>query len=140
MSTSSLTANRPRVASVGERPRSATGLQASECKELEKYVKYLFYKATQVIVQSRQGGKSFTESQPNPKTQSWFCLAINDNSEITHEARKASANVAILGQPLCIEISLKTSEGDSMVLENWVLTWRDSSDPNIRLNLSLIHI
>ena len=80
--------NRPRLGSAGERPRSATGPQANECKELEKYVKYLFYKATQVIVQSRQGGKSFTESQPNPKNQSWFCLAINDNIEITHEAKK----------------------------------------------------
>ena len=134
--------NRPRLGSAGERPRSATGPQANECKELEKYVKYLFYKATQVIVQSRQGGKSFTESQPNPKNQSWFCLAINDNIEITHEAKKAAAMInnpgaaglGILGHPLCIEISLKTSEGDSMVLENWVLTWRDSSDPNIRLN------
>ena len=134
--------SRPRVGSLGERPRSATNLQNSECKELEKYVKYLFYKATQVIVQSRQGGKSYTESKSNPKNQSWFCLAINDNAEITHEAKKAAAminNIAatglgILGHPLCIEISLKTSEGDSMVLENWVLTWRDSSDPNIRLN------
>ena len=134
--------NRPRLGSVGERPRSATGPQANECKELEKYVKYLFYKACQIIVQSRQGGKSYTESQPNPKNQSWFCLAINDNVEITHEAKKAAAMInnltstglGILGHPLCIEISLKTSEGDSMVLENWVLTWRDSSDPNIRLN------
>ena len=134
--------SRPRVGSLGERPRSATSLQPNECKELEKYVKYLFYKATQVIVQSRQGGKSYTESKSNPKNQSWFCLAINDNAEITHEAKKAAAMInnitstgfGILGHPLCIEISLKTSEGDSMVLENWVLTWRDSSDPNIRLN------
>ena len=134
--------SRPRVGSLGERPRSATSLPTSECKELEKYVKYLFYKATQVIVQSRQGGKSYTESKSNPKNQSWFCLAINDNTEITHEAKKAAAMInnitatglGILGHPLCIEISLKTSEGDSMVLENWVLTWRDSSDPNIRLN------
>ena len=58
--------SRPRVGSLGERPRSATSLPTSDCKELEKYVKYLFYKATQVIVQSRQGGKSYTESKSNP--------------------------------------------------------------------------
>ena len=37
-----------------------------------------------------QGGKLSTSSQPNPTSQSWFCLAINDNSEITHEAKKAA--------------------------------------------------
>ena len=71
---------RPRVASVGDRPKSASAselIELEKYKELEKYVKNLFYKATQVIVQSRQGGKTFTESQPNPKNQSWFCLAIN---------------------------------------------------------------
>ena len=42
-------ANRPRLGSAGERPRSATGPQANECKELEKYVKYLFYKIMSIV-------------------------------------------------------------------------------------------
>jgi len=38
-------------------------------KELEKYVKHMFFKTSQIIIQSRQGGKSSTESQPNPKVR-----------------------------------------------------------------------
>ena len=96
----------------------------SVIKELEKYVKHMFFKTAQIIIQSRQGGKSFTESQPNPKAQSWFSLAINDNSEITHEAKKVVSSSQVAGQgilavPICIEISLKTTEGDLLVLENW---------------------
>jgi hypothetical protein len=34
--------------------------------------------------------------------------------------------------PLCIEISLKTTEGDLLVLETWVLSMKDSSDPTVR--------
>jgi autophagy-related protein 13 len=30
--------------------------------------------------------------------------------------------------PICVEISLKTSEGDSMILETWLLSMTDSSD------------
>ena len=115
-----------------EKPRSASN--ANDKKELEKYAKYLFYKTAQIVVQSRQGGRLYTESQPSPASQSWFCLAINDNSEITHEARRATGHHSVLGQTLCIEISLKTIEGDSMVLETWVLSWRDPSDPTVRLN------
>jgi hypothetical protein len=50
---------------------------AMDMQELEKYTKYLFYKAAQIIVQSRQGDKIKTPSNPTPKQQSWFCLAIN---------------------------------------------------------------
>ncbi len=34
--------------------------------------------------------------------------------------------------PFSIEISLKTVEGDTMVLENWVLSLKDASDPIVR--------
>ena len=95
----------------------SVGKNSSVIKELEKYVKHMFFKTAQIIIQSRQGGKSFTESQPNPKCQSWFSLAINDNSEITHEAKKVVSSAQVAGQgilavPMCIEISLKTTEGD----------------------------
>lgn len=108
-------------------------------KELEKYVKHMFFKTAQIIIQSRQGGKSFTESQPTPKHQSWFSLAINDNSEITHEAKKVVSSAQLAGQgilavPMCIEISLNTTEGDLLVLENWVVSMKDGSDPMIRPN------
>lgn len=102
-------------------------------------MKHMFFKTAQIIIQSRQGGKSFTESQPNPKCQSWFSLAINDNSEITHEAKKVVSSAQVAGQgilavPMCIEISLKTTEGDLLVLENWVVSMKDGSDPVVRPN------
>ena len=108
-------------------------------KELEKYVKHMFFKTSQIIIQSRQGGKSSTESQPNPKSQSWFSLAINDNAEISHEAKRVLAHAQVssgqglLAAPICIEISLKTTEGDLLVMENWVLSKDDrTTDPNVR--------
>ena len=73
----------------------SVGKNNSVIKELEKYVKHMFFKTAQIIIQSRQGGKSFTESQPNPKCQSWFSLAINDNSEITHEAKKVVSSAQV---------------------------------------------
>ena len=108
-------------------------------KELEKYVKHLIFKTAQIIIQSRQGGKTCTESQPNPKSQSWFSLAINDNTEITHEAKKVVSSAQVAGQgilsvPMCIEISLKTTEGDLLVLENWIISMKDGSDPVARPN------
>jgi len=117
----------------------SVGKNNSVIKELEKYVKHMFFKTAQIIIQSRQGGKSFTESQPNPKCQSWFSLAINDNSEITHEAKKVVSSAQVAGQgilavPMCIEISLKTTEGDLLVLENWVVSMKDGSDPVVRPN------
>ena len=115
-----------------ERLRSASF--SSDSKELERYVKYLFYKTVQIVVQSRQGGRSFTESQPSQTNLSWFCLAINDNAEIKEEAKRAAALRGIVGTSQCIEISLKTTEGETMVLETWVLSWKDGVDPNIKVN------
>ena len=108
-------------------------------KELEKYVKHLIFKTAQIIIQARQGGKTCTESQPNPKSQSGFSIAINDNAEITHEAKKVVSSAQVSGQgilsvPLCIEISLKTTEGDLLVLENWIISMKDGSDPVARPN------
>lgn len=105
---------------------------------MERYSKNLFFKAAQIIVQARQGTKLMTESQAQPKNQSWFCLAINDNSEINQEAER-TANFAHLSgcsiwtQPLCIEISLKTTEGETLVLETWVLSLGEGADASIRL-------
>lgn len=49
----------------------------SASQELERYVKYMYFKAAQVIVQSRQGEKIATLSNPKPSSQTWFCVTIN---------------------------------------------------------------
>ena len=73
-------------------------------------------------------------SQPLPTTQVWFCLAVDENSEISSEAKRAAKVLTIPNvarSSLCIEISIKTLDGDSMVMETWVLSWaRDSPSDN----------
>lgn len=59
-------------------------------------------------------------------------VITQDIHEISTEARRAAnycqaSGRSMLYLPLCIEISLKTSEGDTMVLENWVLTMSDGT-------------
>ena len=49
-----------------------------------------------------------------------FNLAITDNNEVQSEAKKIlSGQTTTLGQGVCVEISLRTAEGDTMVLEMW---------------------
>jgi hypothetical protein len=64
-------------------------------------------------------------------------VTFQDNSEITHESKKTASHsqlsgVSIWSQPLCIEISLKTTEGEGLVLETWVLSLREGADSSIR--------
>jgi hypothetical protein len=38
---------------------------------------------------------------------------------------------SIWNQPLCVEMSLKTTEGESLVLENWLLSVREDFDSSM---------
>ena len=52
-----------------------------------------------------------------------FNLVITDNNEVQSEAKKVLAGqITTLGQNVCIEISLRTAEGDTMVLEIWSIS------------------
>lgn len=64
-----------------------------------------------------------------------FNLAINDLPEVLAEAKKAiNGEVITTRLPLCVEISLRTVEGDHMVLESWCLDIElDQCDPSIRV-------
>ena len=42
-----------------------------------------------------------------------------------------------MGQNVCLEISLKTAEGETMVLETWWLTLADQVDPNARVSYTI---
>lgn len=55
------------------------------------------------------------------------------------EARKVLCNEIISSTiPLCIEISLRTVEGDTMVLETWTLgVLPEQSDPTIRVTYTV---
>lgn len=61
-----------------------------------------------------------------------FNLAINDLPEVLAETKKAiNGEVITTGLSLCVEISLRTVEGDHMVLESWCLNYLpDQCDPS----------
>ncbi|GFR28741.1 autophagy-related protein 13 homolog [Trichonephila clavata] len=97
-------------------------LSIKERIELEKYIKFLVYKISQVIVQSRFGEKILHSSKRN-SVHEWFNLAIEDNVEIQSKAKDACSKVQLLKDfCICTEILLKTADGDTLVLETWSLT------------------
>lgn len=52
-----------------------------------------------------------------------FNIAITDNNEVQAESKKVLATqTSTLAQKVCVEISLRTAEGDTMVLELWYIS------------------
>ncbi|EFX69711.1 hypothetical protein DAPPUDRAFT_300844 [Daphnia pulex] len=118
---------------------TSVGLTIQEQKEIEKYVKFLSQKMVQVIVQSRLGEKVCTPCKANASPSDWFNLGIEDIPEVVVETKKALKGqlLAIGSPPLCVEISLKTVEGDSLILENWCLSVNETSEPFNRLSYTV---
>lgn len=114
-------------------------LSQQDRKDLEKFTKFLIYKSLQIIVQSRLGEKIQAKSKPFSSGADWFNLAIKDIAEVHTETKKALAGqTALLSQNVCVEISLKTSEGDSMVLETWYLGLnKEPCDVNARISYTV---
>uniref|UniRef100_A0A1I8NM40 Autophagy-related protein 13 n=1 Tax=Stomoxys calcitrans TaxID=35570 RepID=A0A1I8NM40_STOCA len=102
---------------------STQRINAAE-KDLEKFIKFLALKSTQVVVQSRLGEKIQTKCNPLAGND-WFNIVVEDHPDVYAETKKAlalSPGENILKRlPLCVEISLKTAEGDQMILEVWSL-------------------
>ncbi|KAJ7390948.1 autophagy protein 13 [Desmophyllum pertusum] len=71
--------------------------------------------------------------------QDWFNLAINDHPDVTSEVKKVMTNGRLPSKesPMCVEISLKTSEGETMVLETWCLGMNDRVDPNAKVTYAV---
>ncbi|KAM4017641.1 autophagy-related protein 13 isoform 2-T2 [Anomaloglossus baeobatrachus] len=113
-------------------------LSPQDRKDLDKFVKFFALKAVQVIVQARLGDKICTRSSSSPTGSDWFNLAIKDIPEVTQEAKKAlSGQLPAVGRSMCVEISLKTSEGDSMELEVWCLEMNEKCDPDIKVSYTV---
>ncbi|XP_053304970.1 autophagy-related protein 13 isoform X6 [Spea bombifrons] len=113
-------------------------LSPQDRKDLDKFVKFFALKAVQVIVQARLGDKICTRSTSSPTGSDWFNLAIKDIPEVTHEAKKAlSGQLPAVGRSMCVEISLKTSEGDSMELEVWCLEMNEKCDREIKVSYTV---
>ncbi|RZC43268.1 autophagy-related protein 13 -like protein, partial [Asbolus verrucosus] len=110
-------------------------LSNQDKKDLDKYTKFLALKSTQIIIQSRVGDKVSTPCKPNTQGTDWFNLHINDLPDVLAETRKAlNGEIISTCIPLCVEISLRTSEGDQMVLESWCLSLLpEQCDPTVRI-------
>ncbi|CAJ1087493.1 autophagy-related protein 13 isoform X1 [Xyrichtys novacula] len=115
-----------------------SGLSPQDKKDLDKFIKFFALKTVQVIVQARLGEKICTHSSSSPTGSDWFNLAIKDIPEVTHEAKKALAGqLPGIGRSMCVEISLKTSEGDSMELETWCLEMNEKCDKDIKVSYTV---
>ncbi|KAM6068104.1 autophagy-related protein 13 isoform 7-T10 [Theristicus caerulescens] len=115
-----------------------TDLSSQDRKDLDKFIKFFALKTVQVIVQARLGEKICTQSSSSPTGSDWFNLAIKDIPEVTHEAKKALAGqLPAVGRSMCVEISLKTSEGDSMELEIWCLEMNEKCDKEIKVSYTV---
>lgn len=111
---------------------SIVKLSVQDRKDLEKFTKFLVLKAVQVIVQSRLGEKIRTKSKPHSSGSDWFNLAIRDVGDIQCETKRAlTGQMLSSGTSVCTEISLKTVEGDTLVLETWRMGMSDQYDPRI---------
>lgn len=100
----------------------------SAVSELDKFTRFFLQKAVQVIVQSRLGAQR-VKTACNPVGNDWFNLAIPDLKEISDEVKRCTENmndgkgVTVCQKwTVCCEVSLRTSDGNSMVLENWVMS------------------
>ncbi|XP_007244970.3 autophagy-related protein 13 isoform X2 [Astyanax mexicanus] len=113
-------------------------LSPQDRKDLDKFIKFFALKTVQVIVQARLGEKICTRSSSSPTGSDWFTLAIKDIPEVTHEAKKALAGqLPSIGRSMCVEISLKTSEGDSMELETWCLEMNEKCEKDIKVSYTV---
>lgn len=92
-------------------------------KDIEKYTKHLIFKFIQVVLQSRNGIKANHPSRIFPSKTDWFNLTIPDLPEITAETKSAFGRHSMdLSRPVCIEISLRTTDEETMILEYWWVT------------------
>nr|XP_043908770.1 autophagy-related protein 13 isoform X2 [Solea senegalensis] len=113
-------------------------LSPQDKKDLDKFIKFFALKTVQVIVQARLGEKICTRSSSSPTGSDWFNLAIKDIPEVTLEAKKAlGGQLPGIGRSMCVEISLKTSEGDSMELETWCLEMNEKCDKDIKVSYTV---
>ena len=88
-----------------------------------------------MVVQSRLGDPLKAPSNPDiTGGTTWFNLGVKDSPEVQGETKRSlSGSIPSPGLPLVCEISLKTAEGDSLVLEVWRLAVVAGGDPAVKV-------
>lgn len=102
-------------------------LSKHDRETLLQYTKHFTRKAVQIVVQARLGDKKPTKSRVYAHNTDWFNLSIKDLAQITNMTKLYLGNVESLfnSSPFCIEISLKTPENQTMILETWCILFND---------------
>ncbi|RZF48699.1 hypothetical protein LSTR_LSTR011186 [Laodelphax striatellus] len=122
---------------------STMKLSSQEKKDLDKFMKFFTLKSAQIIVQSRLGEKVNTKCDPDSSGTVWFNLAIRDLPDVLAEAKKAMYNCSGGGGgggcrlPVCVEISLRTVEGDTMILETWCIAVTADHQPHLPVSYAI---
>lgn len=116
-------------------------LSKQEREALIQYTKHFIRKAVQIIVQSRLGDKKPTKSRVYANNSDWFNLSIKDIAQITSMTKSSLGNIESLfnvNSPFCIEISLRTPENQTMILETWCILFNDQLvDPTQKVCFSV---
>jgi autophagy-related protein 13 len=97
-------------------------LTKQDREALLQYMKHFVRKAVQIIVQSRLGDKKPTKSRVHFYNADWFNLNVKDLVQITSMTKQSLGNIEFLfDSPFCVEISLRTPENQTMILETWCI-------------------
>lgn len=89
-------------------------------KSTLKYLRAFIEKVPQIIVQSRCGEKKNAFIKPSPTEV--YEIGVENNPDIQVKTNQVYETLDFLKPfSLCIEISLKTADGDTLVLETWCL-------------------
>ena len=114
-------------------------LNKQDREALLQYTKHFVRKAVQIVVQSRLGEKKPTKSRVYAYNTDWFNLSIKDLVQITTMTKTSLGNIEALFSagtaPFCIEISLRTPENQTMILETWCILFNEQLvDPTQKVN------
>jgi autophagy-related protein 13 len=119
---------------------AATKLSARDCKDLEKYLRYLVYKSVQVIVQSRQGEKISVPSKQFSTGVDWFNLTIRDSADVLTEVKRVYPGTTgglVAGVTVCIETVLRMNNGDAIQLETWYIRMVPETDAPAKISYTV---
>lgn len=101
-------------------------------KDIDAFIQHFVQKCVQVIVQSRLGTER-TQTKCKPDGKDWFNLDIHDIKDIVDQTAKCLKLISSQSSTqslffvkknwkICCEISLRNSDGISLVLEYWIFS------------------
>ncbi|NXS19444.1 ATG13 protein, partial [Mystacornis crossleyi] len=114
-----------------------TDLSSQDRKDLDKFIKFFALKTVQVIVQARLGEKICTRSSSSPTGSDWVKSQFLKQLHNSVSKKALAGQLPAVGRSMCVEISLKTSEGDSMELEIWCLEMNEKCDKEIKVSYTV---